>query len=252
MTERLSIQDWIHFIGIEEQNVIKNVANFGEDFFLVEKLDILFRKCLELKPIDRPELKIPAFLFLNSHREFYLGVTSYLRLHESKSFCSLRSALDSAFTAYYLLKHPEKIKIYLSTVSEEPGKEWKSIFLNIKETIRKDIKNFPHALKLPEMHEFCSIYSHSDALGIMSRYKIDKEKLMLVADYFDYEVGLKDCKKWLGPFLLGFFKIFLIFWNEMFEKRAESELQEIQQKIQTYENELLIFIKKYPIKGISV
>jgi hypothetical protein len=248
MSRESSVRDIMHFFGIEEENVIKNIANFGEDFFLVHNLDLLYRKCMELKPIDKPELKIPAFLFLNSHREFYLGVNNFFRLHQSKTFCNLRSALDSAFTAYYLLKHPDRIKIYLSTITEEPSKEWKKLFSNIKETVKKDIKNFPHAEGLPKMHEFCSIHSHSDALGIMNRYKLDKDRLVLLADYFDYEDSLENYKKWFGAFQYGFFRVFLIFWREMFEQRAGDDLQTIIKNISIYKEKLQLFRQKYPLK----
>lgn len=56
---------------------------------------------------------MPVFLYLNVHREYYLSIANLLRLHSSKSFNCLRSALDMAFTAYYLLKNPEDTKIFM-------------------------------------------------------------------------------------------------------------------------------------------
>jgi len=239
------IRDFIHFISIEEENVLKSILNLKDDFSLIYDLDILYTDCLKLKPIGKKELKIPVFLYLNTHREFYLAMSYFLRLHYSKSFCNLRSALDSVFTAYYLIKNPSKIRVYTSKLKEEDNGEWNQIFRNIKATIKRDIKDFPKAEGLPEIHEFCSVFSHSDALGILHRYNEDKEKLMLEAKYFDYINSIKDYKKWLGYLLLGFFKIFLIFWEELFREMADERLNEIETEIHEYDKRIKIFVEKY-------
>ena len=141
------ISDLTHFFGIEESNLLMNIANLGQDYFLIHNLDILFRSCMKLKPIDDKKQKIPLFLYLILYGEFYNAITSFLRIHKSVAFRCTRSALDCSFTAYYLLKHPEKTDIYLSKLSEdndkETDKEWNKTFLNIKRTIKNDIENFP-------------------------------------------------------------------------------------------------------------
>ncbi len=251
MNKKESIRDFAHFLGIEEENVVKNIANFGDDFFLALNLDILYRMCLELGPIDKPELKIPTFLFLNSHREFYLGIASFFRLHQSKSFCSLRSALDSVFTASYLIKHSEKTQGYLSKLSGQEKKEWNRIFLNIKETIKKGAEFSLLEKSFTKIHEFCSVYSHSDALGIMQRYNVDKERLFLSADYFDYEDSVADYKKWFGCLLYGFSGIFLIFWNEIFKEKAGDKLETIEQRFFQFNEKLKLFMQKYPVKELQ-
>ena len=53
------IRDYQHFITIQGENFKKNTINFNEAIPLIQDLDNLFRACLELKPIDKPELKIP-------------------------------------------------------------------------------------------------------------------------------------------------------------------------------------------------
>ena len=247
------VRDLMHYLGIEEENVLKNITNLGEEFLLIPNLDILYRTCFDLQPINKPELKIPAFLFLNAHIEFLLGMASFLRLHQSKTFLSLRIALDCSFTSYYLLKHPDKREVYLSPIFEKDDSklinEWNKIFRNIKRTIEKDIDNFPEAKDLPKIHDFCSKYAHADALGIMPRYNEDKKKLILEAQYFDYEPTPEDEKKWLGALLFGFFRIFLVFWNEMFKQRAGDKLKEIENRIVQYQKRLSLFRERYPLRG---
>ncbi len=244
------IRDLIHFFGIEESNLLGSIANLGEDYFLIHNLDMLYQSCTMLKPLDDKNLKIPLFFYLIVHGELYNAVSSYLRIHKSISFRCMRSALDSAFTAYYLLKKPDKIDVYLSKLTEngdkELEKEWKSTFLNIKKTIKKDIKNFPLAKGLPEIHEFCSIYSHSDALGILHRYHEDKEKSMLQAKYFDYEKSHDDFQRWLGRVLVTFFNMYLIYWQEVFIHRAENKLRQIESNISEFQKRLKIYTDKYP------
>lgn len=244
------ISDLIHFFGIEESNLLGNIANLGEDYFLIHNLDILYQSCTKLKPIDEQRLKIPLFLYLIVHGELYNTVSSYLRIHKSISFRCMRSALDCAFTSYYLLKRPEKIDVYLSKLTEdedkEMEKEWNKTFLNIKRTIKNNIKDFPLAKSLPEIHEFCSIYSHSDALGILHRYHEDKESSMLQAKYFDYEKKHDDFHRWFGRVLVTYFNIFLIYWQEVFIHKAENKVHEIEHKIKEFQKRLRIYTEKYP------
>ncbi len=245
------ISDIIHFIGIEESNLLGNIANLGEDYFLIHDLDVLFQSCIRLKPGDK-NLKIPLFLYLIAHGEFYKAISSFLRIHKSISFRCMRSALDCTFTFYYLLKNPDKIDIYLSKLSgnedKEMEKNWNKTFLNIKKTIKNDIENFPLAKGLPELHEFCSIYSHSDALGILHRYYEDKESSMLQVKYFDYEKSFNDSQRWLGRILVAFFNIFLIYWREVFMQRAELKLPAIEGKITEFQKRLKTYTEKHPFE----
>jgi hypothetical protein len=244
------ISDLIHFFGIEASNLLGNIANLGEDYFLIHNLDILYQSCTKLKPVDEQRLKIPLFLYLIVHGEFYNAVSSYLRLHKSISFRCMRSALDCSFTSYYLLRKPEKLDVYLSKLAEDDNKEmekeWNKTFLNIKRTIKDNIKDFPLAKGLPEIHEFCSIYSHSDALGILHRYHEDKESGMLQAKYFDYEKNHDDLHRWLGIVLTTYFEIFLIYWQEVFIHRAENKLHGIEKIIAEFQNRLKSYTEKYP------
>jgi len=239
------ITSFAHFVGIEETNLLTNMANLGEGFFLIHNLDILYVSCFDLKPLDTEIFKIPSFLYLVSHSEFYIGMISYLRMHQSKSFNSLRAALDSTFTAYYLLKYPDKTDVYLSKVREEDNPEWDKIFRSIKGTIKKDISKFPLAIGLPEIHEFCSIYAHSDALGILHRYNENIEKQRLEAKYFDYDVKSEDYNKWFGYLLFSFYRIFMIYWNEIFKLKAEKNARSIELNIIEYKKRIRAYVEKY-------
>ena len=240
-----TVRNITHFIGIEEEHLLSSIANLGDDFFLIHNLDEIYQIGSELSPINKKGLKMPAFLYLITDSEFYLGMVSFLRLHTSKSFTSLRSALDCTFTAYYLLKYPDKVDIYLSKIKEEKNPEWNKIFLNIKRTVKKDIDNFPMAKGLPEIHEYCSMYAHSDALGILGRYQEDEEGLN--AKFFDYEASPDGHKKWLACLLTTFLRIYAIYWEEIFKHNAGEKMEEMKYKITEYQKKLEIFEDKYPL-----
>jgi len=240
------IREFTHFLGIEKENELKTVIILGDHFLLIHNLDILFQKSLEVE-LNKAEFKIPTFLFMNAHREFYLSMASFLRLHSSNSFRNLRCAIDSTLTAYYLLKYPDSREIYLSNVKKEKNEKWNKIFRNIKKTIKGDLDTFKLADGLCQMHEFCSIFTHSDALGVMTRYIEDKNNLRLEANYCDYEKNQNDYKKWFGALLYAFFMIFVVFWKELFEKIASNELsKKINIRIDTYKSKLDEFRKQYP------
>jgi len=232
------INDFGHFLGKEKENEINSIVNLGKDFYLIHNLDILYQKSFEIT-IDKVELKIPAFLFGNVHREFYLAMCNFIRMHSSISFRNLRCAIDSLFTAYYLSKYPKAREVYLSNLKSKPNEEWKKIFKNIKATIKNNPGEFPLAKKLIQMHESCSIFAHSDAQDVLTRYVENKEKLCLGATYCDYKENSDDYKKRLGKLLDAFFRIFFVFWTEMFKKCANEELlEEINIRIVAYKKYL--------------
>jgi len=225
------------------------MANLSQDFYLIHNLDLLFDVCTKLKPLDDKKYKIPAFLYLIVHNEFYISMSSFMRRHQSKSFLSLRLAIDSALTAYYLLKNPDQESVYLSgvkaLVSGERNKEWNRIFLNIKKTIKNDLDKFPLAKKLTEAHEHCSLYAHSDPCGILHKYHIDEVNLILQAKYFDYEKLPGADRQRLAYILYKFLRVFLIFWHEMFQARADEKMGEINNQLELFKKNLGVFAKKY-------
>ena len=233
------------YLRIEEENLFKSVALLDKDYAFITDLDNLFESCLHIPLPEDEDLTIPAFLYLISLEEFYCATASFLRFHKTKAFRCLRAALDSSFTAYYLLKNPEATVVYVNKTDDALA--WEKLFRNIKITIKNRPRDFPLALGLPEVHDLCSKFAHADPEGILHKYFMDKKEQRLYAQFFDYERTADDYKKWYGFFVFNFFKIFLVFWNEMLKKNAGARKKHIEKLVKEYRTGIQDFRNRYPV-----
>jgi len=240
------IRGFEHFLEIENENADKNISALENDYALILDLDNLYCSCVAITLPDDEKLMMPAFLYLISHQEFYYGMASFLRLHKTQSFRSLRVALDSTFTAYYLLKTPDDIELYLNRSAHSP--QWERVFRNIKLTIRNNHKKFPYAAGLLQVHDLCSKFAHADPAGILHKYVMDREQKILHVNYFDYENSPYEYKKWFAFFLFYFFRVFLVYWNEMLTKNAGRIKKEITDMIKDYKGKMKELRSTYQLR----
>ena len=240
------LEGFEHFLAIEDDNLSKTIAILAEDYQLVLDLDRLYNSCLNIILPGESNIMVPAFLHLISHQEFYGGMASFLRLHKTQSFRCLRAALDSAFTAYYLLKNPDKTEIYLN--KSQNSAAWDNLFRNIKATVKNNQNVFPLAVGLPEIYDLCSKFAHADPEGIFHKYFMNKQEKRLYAQYFDFEKKTDDYKKWFAFLLFYFFKVFLIYWHEMLKDKAGKRKKEIQYLVKEYKVRINDFRARYPLR----
>lgn len=243
------LEGFEHYLEVEDDNLSKTIAILAEEYPLLLELDHLYNSCLNISLPSDSNIEIPAFLHLISHQEFYGGMAAFLRLHKTQSFRCLRAALDSTFTAYYLLKYPDKTEVYM-----ERGKNssaWENLFRNIKATIKNNKNIFPLAAGLPEIHDLCSKFAHADPEGIFHKYFMDKGEKRLYAQYFDFEKTIGEYKKWFVFLLFYFFKIFLIYWGEMLKSQAGKRKKEIEYLVGEYKLKIKDLRRRYPSQPIS-
>jgi hypothetical protein len=240
------LEGFEHYLAIEDDNLSKTVALLAEDYPLVLDLDNLYNSCLNIALPADSNIMMPAFLHLISHQEFYCGMASFLRLHKTQSFRCLRAALDSTFTAYYLLKNPDKTEIYVAKIGN--AAKWDNLFRNIKPIIKNNQNIFPLAAGLPEIYDLCSKFAHADPEGILHKYFMNKQEKRLYAQYFDFEKTPGDYKTWFAFLLFYFFKVFLIYWHEMLKSKAGKRKKEIDYLIKEYKVKINALRKKYPIR----
>jgi hypothetical protein len=240
------LEGFEHYLAIEEDNLSKTITILGEDYPLVLDLDNLYNACLKISLPSDSNIEIPAFLLLISHQEFYSGMASFLKLHKTQSFRSLRAALDSTFTAYYLLKNPDKTESYLEGSANSSS--WENLFRNIKRTMKNNVKTFPLASGLPAVYDLCSKFAHADPDGILHKYFMDKREKRLYAQFFDFEKTSADYKRWFAFLLFYFYKVFLIYWNEMLRDRAGKGKKEIAQLTKEYKVKINDLRRRYPLR----
>jgi hypothetical protein len=240
------IRSFEHFLEYEHDNIGKNIATLGDGYSLIQDLDHIYSTCVAITLPENEDLMIPAFLYLISHQEFYYGMASFLRLHKTQAFRSLRVALDSTFTAYYLLKNPEEIDLFLSRSTH--SSQWEKVFRNIKLTIRNNYKKFPYTAGLLQVHDLCSKFAHADPAGILHKYFMDTEKKILHVNYFDFENSTYDYRKWFAFFLFYFFRVFLIYWQEMLAKYAGPIKKDVMQLIKDYKVSIRSLRENYPLR----
>jgi hypothetical protein len=241
-----SLEGFEHYLAVENDNLSNGTAILGNDYQLVFDLDNLFDVCLNITLPENSNFEISAFLYLITHQEFYCGTASFLRLHKTQSFRCLRAALDSTFTAYYLLKNPDKIETYLD--KSRNGASWDNVFRNIKPIIKNNRKIFPLAVGLTDIYDLCSKFSHADPEGILHKYFMNKEEKRLYAHYFDFEKTSTDYKKWFAFFSFYFFKIFLIYWHEMLKKEAGKRKKSIEYLIREFRLKVNDFRRRYALR----
>ena len=234
------------YLRIEEENLFKSIALLDKDYQYITELDNLYESCLHIPLPEDENLTIPAFLYLISLEEFYCGTASFLRFHKTKAFRCLRAALDSSFTAYYLLKNPDATNVYVNKMNDAYA--WEQLFRNIKITIKNRPRDFPLASGLPEVYDLCSKFAHADPEGILHKYFMDKKEQRLYAQFFDYEKTAEDYKKWFGFLIFHFFKIFLIFWNEMLKTNAGSRKRHIEKLVKDFRTRIYGFRKRFPVE----
>ena len=239
-----NVVDFLEFLGAEESNQLKSCIHLKDVAIQIGKLDILFKTVINETSIVEEEHKIVVFLFLNVHREFYLSMANFIRLHTSKSYCNLRAAIDSTLTAYYLLNNPDKQEIYLLNRKDKCAeikavKEWNRIFKNIKSTINNSINDFPLAVDLIKTHDFCSRFAHADAIDLLTRCFENVKTGNLRVTYFDYEKTNRAYKTRLIDILSFFGEICNLFWKIVFKKRASKKVvQDFTLHITAFQNNL--------------
>src|SRR5690606_4414987 len=97
--------DLLDFAGFEHRNYLVMFGNNREEMNLVSNMQQrLFEPAMKT-PTDYSEsdVVIPQLLAF-IHYNFLYSVTSFMRGHVSGAFSALRSSLDAAFVAAYIIK----------------------------------------------------------------------------------------------------------------------------------------------------
>jgi len=82
----------------------------------------------------------------------------------------------------------------------------------------------------------------------LHKYFMDKEQEILHVNYFDYENSPYEYKKWFAFFLFYFFRVFLVYWNEILTKNAGGMKKEITHLIKDYKGKMKELRSTYQLR----
>lgn len=234
--------NFLEFLSTDEYNLLVNLTKFKREFSYFTKLDNIYQKHLKvgnkIKFNPNNEETVIAYLYLYTHYHFYFTFSCYLRLHLAEAFISLRKAIDSALTAYYIIENPSSVYEYIKGNKK---------FENIKRTIQNIKKNnsdkFPLSSTLIKLHEKCSEYGgHADFTSFTHRIEISKDELGKQRKAsFGYSTIFKNKNDFTFYFLVllkGFLEIFKIF-KIFFNKKIKIVIPGLEQALTKLEYELL-------------
>ena len=210
----------LHYLGVEEQNLLTSLVKFREEFNQFSNLDGVYQapiSRLRIPEDDEPGLLI-CQLYLFVHFHLYFSLSCLLRSHLSDCLSSARKAIDAALSAYKVIVEPSTAGKYLKR---------DRYFLFIKRNMQKEIKanpsKYPLAPELLKIHEACSQYgSHADISSFIHRVEMkempgeDADLLQLY--YFQFPKDENEYKFYFVLVLQTFFKIFGVF-KVFFDKK---------------------------------
>ena len=238
------------FISFEHNNQLVSLANLKSEFGFLQELDEIYQETKNAFSINENNNVqfLVGVMYLQAHGEFYVGMSQFFRSHLSKSFLSLRIAIDAAFNACYFIENPSHTEEFID--EESPLQQ--KIFKRMKQHIKDDPQRYPLAQTLVPIHELASKYSaHSSVSSLAFKYRHvkdadQKEEIML--NYFD---GLEPCNffPYYFSLLKGHFMVFQLFYNGFFKKEFRIIYQEREKRIADFEVKINQKHKQYPLSS---
>lgn len=207
---KLGEDNFLDYLGTEEQNLLTNIINFKNEFDLFYNIDRIYQEPLKRLVVSSDDVVVPQ-LYLFVHFHLYFSMSCLLRSHLSETLSSLRKAIDASLCAYKIIQEPTKSVAYL-----ERDRYFQFIKSNIQNEIKKDSSLYPLAHDLVKIHDACSEYgAHSDISSFFHRLETketdDKKRDILFLHYFQFPRNPEEYKFYYLTTLQGFYSMFLIF-----------------------------------------
>lgn len=243
----------LEFISFEHHNELVSIANLKGELGFLQELDEIFQDTLHAFTVNKNNdvQFMVSTMYLQAHSEFYIGMSQFFKSHLSKSFLSLRIAIDASFNANYFIKNPKDIPAFL----EESHPLQKKIFWRIKDHTEKNTKGHSLIQNLVKIHEVASNFSaHSSLQSLVYKYKhvIDAEqkKEEVLLNYFD-AMESRDFLAYYFALLKGYFMVFQFFYNDFFKKEFHIFYPEREKRISDFETKINLKGKQYPLSRKS-
>ena len=92
---KLGEQNFLEYLGNEEQNLLTSIVNFKSEFDLFYNIDRIYQEPLKRLVVSSDDVVVPQ-LYLFVHFHLYFSMSCLLRSHLSETLSSLRKAIDAS------------------------------------------------------------------------------------------------------------------------------------------------------------
>ena len=207
---KISVSNFLEYIGLEEQNFLASLNNFRKEFDLFYNIDRIYQEPLKRLLISEEKFLIPQ-LYLFVHFHLYFSVSCLMRSHLSECLASIRKAIDASLSAYKIVLEPDFSKKYINR-----DKYFQFIKGNFEREIKKGPSKYPLAHNLIKIHDACSQFgSHADIDSFFHRLETKEvpgtNQQEIFVHYFQFPRDPEEYRFYYIVTLEAFYQMFLIF-----------------------------------------
>jgi len=220
-------QELLRFVSEEHHNFLISIANERDELKSVNHLQGLYQAALtHVKLTDKTDLIVYQLLGF-THYHFLFATACQLRGHLSEAFASLRSAIDAALIAAYIIKDR-----FLQEAYFRRRKPFDKLIRHARNFIdRKRLGELPHR-QIPfliEMHDTCSRFaSHADVDTFVHRareFRDEQGVEWATTEYFQFSRYPRTQRYYFFSLMHGFASILDIFDSFLIDEQKKVDEQ---------------------------
>jgi hypothetical protein len=216
-------QELLRFVSDEHHQFLIALANERDELKAVNNLQGLYQAALShVKLTDKADLIVYQLLGF-THYHFLFATACQLRCHLSEAFGSLRSAIDGALVAAYIISDRSSQEAFLRR-----QKPFDKLMRHARNFIKQNrLGELPHPLipVLIEMHDTCSRFaSHADVDTFVHRARefCDEHGTdWATTEYFQFSRDPRTQRYYFFSLMHGFACILEVFSNFLVEEQKK-------------------------------
>ena len=203
--------DLLHFVSLEHEQFLIATANERDELKAVNHIQGLYSAALSNIRLSAKADLIVFQLLGFTHYHFLFATASLFRCHLSEAFSSLRSALDGALVAAYIIHDRPSQETYFNR-----RKPFDKLIRHYRNFLSKPDKlPHPHIPILIAMHDACSSFaSHADIETFahrMRQFRDQKGVEWATTEYFQFSRDSREQRYHFFSLMHGFAMILDIF-----------------------------------------
>jgi hypothetical protein len=220
-------QELLHFVSQEHEQFLIAIANERDELRAVNNLQGLYKPALSyIKLTDKADLIVYQLLGF-THYHFLFATACLLRCHLSEAFNSLRSAIDAALVAAYIINDRPSQEAYFAR-----RRPFDKLMRHARNPIReKRLEKLPHP-QIPyliEMYDLCSRFaSHADIDSFAHRARQFRDEHGIdwtTTEYFQFSRDPQQQRYYFFSLMHGFAIILDVFSSFLIDEQKKVDEQ---------------------------